>query len=267
MMNLYRIYIDEVGNDGMKRKNIQHPNDRYLSLTGVILKADYYKETFHPRLYKFKSTHIPGYPDNPRGTSYFLHRKDILHRQNGFEFLNNDKKREQFDSELLEIVQKTNFKVISVVIDKLAHLEAYGAFAFHPYYYCLQVIIERYVRFLEQENARGDVMIEARTKNKDRELKGNFEELYNAGTDNIPCARIQKVLTSKTIKIKPKEKNIYGLQLADIIAYPSYAGIKSQKMKQDAPTNFGGKIFQILSENKYRRMSSRIWGIGKKWLP
>ena len=57
-MTLFRIYIDEVGNDGMKREKFLHPNDRYLSLTGVILESHYYKNVFHPALYKFKSTFI-----------------------------------------------------------------------------------------------------------------------------------------------------------------------------------------------------------------
>lgn len=266
-MALYRIYIDEVGNEGMKRSNIQHPNDRYLSLTGIILEANYYTDVFYPKLFRFKSTHIPGYPDNPQGKSYCLHRKDILKRQNGFEFLNNNEKRKHFDTDLLKIVRDTDYTVISVVIDKLAHLDTYGSFSYHPYYYCLRVIIERYVIFLENNLSRGDVMIEARTKNKDRELKNSFEDLYSVGTSHIPSERIHNVLTSRTIKIKPKEKNIYGLQLADMIAYPSYAGIKSQKLKLALTANFSGKIFQMLSDSKYHRVGKRIWGIGKKWLP
>jgi len=266
-MPLYRIYIDEVGNDGMKRGKFTHPNDRYLSLTGVILEANYYKSTFHPALYKFKSTFIPGYPDEPREKSYCLHRKDILHRQKGFEFLNDDKVRSEFDSSLLTIVKQTDFLAITVVIDKLAHLVTYESFHRHPYYYCLSVIVERYVRFLEGHGATGDVVIEARDKNKDRELKNNFEDLYNNGTGYLSQDRMQRSLTSKAIKMKPKTKNVYGLQLADIVAYPSYAGIKYQKLKQEIPNNFSEKIFKILSEDKYYRIGSRIWGIGKKWLP
>ncbi|NMB65159.1 MAG: DUF3800 domain-containing protein, partial [Spirochaetes bacterium] len=252
-MALYRIYIDEVGNDGMKREKIIFPNDRYLSLTGVILENNYYKNIFYPRLFEFKSTYIPGYPDDPLGTSYCLHRKDILHRQNGFEFLNNDEARAKFDDDLLSIVMETDFTAISVVIDKLAHLDTYHSFQKHPYYYCLAIIVERYVRFLEKIEAKGDVMIEARNKNKDRELKNNFEEFFRNGTEFISSTRIQKIFTSKTIKIKPKTKNIYGLQLADVVAYPSYVGMKSQKLKTDAPANYGGKIFKILSDEKYYR--------------
>lgn len=266
-MTLYRIYIDEVGNEGMKKSRIQHSGNRYLSLTGVILEAAYYTEEFYPALFRFKAKYIPGYPDNPVGKSYCLHRKDILNKQKGFEFLHDDKKRVLFSNELLTLVREINYLVISVVLDKSAHLETYGSFHYHPYHCCLEIILERYVRFLENRSSRGDVMIEARDKNKDKELKSVYAKFYKSGTNQIQADRLQSVLTSNSIKIKPKEKNIYGLQLADVVAYPSFAGIKSQKLKQELSTNYGGKIFHILSEEKYHRIGSRIWGIGKTWLP
>lgn len=120
---------------------------------------------------------------------------------------------------------------------------------------------------LEGNHSRGDVMIEARDKDKDRALKGAFREIFIHGTSYIPSKRFQSVLTSKEIKIKPKEANIYGLQLADIVAYPSYAGIKNQHLKQEVPDNFGGLIFEIMNDEKYYRVSNRIWGLGKNWLP
>lgn len=266
-MPLYRIYIDEVGNDGMRRNSIQSPNDRYLSLTGVILEANYYRETFHHTLFDFKSKFIPDYPDNPPGTAYCLHRKDILKRQNGFEFPHNDLMRANFDTEILDIIKTTDFSVISVVIDKLAHLDMYGSFHKPPYFYCLEVILERYVMYLEDRGATGDVMIEARNKTKDKQLKQVYSEFFEYGTDQISLARVQAQLSSKEIKIKPKVKDIYGLQLADLVAYPSYAGIKNQQLKQEMPQNFGGRIFEILSNSKFHRAGTRVWGIGKKWLP
>lgn len=38
-MALYRIYIDEVGNHDLTHAD--DPNQRFLSLTGVILESDY----------------------------------------------------------------------------------------------------------------------------------------------------------------------------------------------------------------------------------
>ncbi len=266
-MPLYRIYIDEVGNDGMRRESLESPNDQYLSLTGIILEAESYKKTFHHALFDLKSTFIPDYPDDPPGTAFCLHRKDILNRRNGFEFLHDHDTRDRFDNAILDIIKSTDFTVISVVIDKLAHLDTYGSFHKPPYFYCLEVILERYIMFLENQIATGDVMVEARNKKKDKQLKQVYRDFFEHGTDQISHDRMQAQLSSKEIKIKPKVKDVYGLQLADLIAYPSYSGIKRQHLKQELPKNFGGLIFDILSESKYYRVGNRIWGIGKKWLP
>lgn len=266
-MPVYRLYIDEVGNEGMTSAALQDDNNRYLSLTGVIIESDYYKDTFHPSLYSFKSKFIPGYPDDPQGETHCLHRRDIMKKQNGFEFLNDDTIHIAFDQELMKIVRTTEYTVISVVIDKLAHLNAYGTFYNHPYYYCLNILLERYVRFLETIRGTGDVLIEARGKNKDKELKRIFESTYQHGTGYIHARRFQQALSSQTIKIKPKEKDIYGLQLADIVAYPCYAGIKSQKFRNEMPVCWNKVIFEIINMTKFYRTGNKLWGIGKKWLP
>lgn len=190
-----------------------------------------------------------------------------MHKQNGFEFLNDQAIHQGFGNDLLDIVINSKYIVISVVIDKLAHLNNYGSFHNHPYYYCLNILIERYVRFLEGNNGRGDVMIEARGKNKDRELKEIFEDTYQKGTNYIQGKRIQQVLTSKTIKMKPKEKNVYGLQIADIVAYPSFAGIKCDITGENMSGNWSPLIYKELNDSKYHRDKNTIWGVGKKWLP
>ena len=46
----YRIYVDEVGNHDLK--NAHDPNERFLSLTGVIIELDHVKKTVHPELEK-----------------------------------------------------------------------------------------------------------------------------------------------------------------------------------------------------------------------
>lgn len=266
-MSVYRLYIDEVGNDGMKYSILQNDFNRYLSLTGVIIESNYYKDIFHPMLYSFKAKFIPGYPDDPQGDALCLHRKDIIKKQNGFEFLNDETIHIAFDQELMGIVQNSEYRVVSVVIDKLAHLNTYGTFHNHPYYYCLNVLLERYLLFLETVRGKGDVLIEARDKKKDKELKRIFENTYLHGTSYIRSERFQQALSSQTIKIKPKEKDIYGLQLADIVAYPCFAGIKSQQLRYELPDCWNKEIYETMNNSKFHRTGNKLWGIGKKWLP
>jgi hypothetical protein len=75
-------------------------------------------------------------------------------------------------------------------------------------------------------------------------------------------------LTSGQLKVKHKESNIAGLQLADIIAHPSFRTALAHKDGQLLADNFGGKIGEILEASKYvRSPDGQIDGWGRKWLP
>ncbi|HEX3525560.1 MAG TPA: hypothetical protein VH988_00710 [Thermoanaerobaculia bacterium] len=82
--------------------------------------------------------------------------------------------------------------------------------------------------------------------------------------DNINAVH----LTSKELKLKKKIDNIAGLQLADLIAYPSFKATVARRNGRDLPGDFGGQIAKILEEGKYRcSPQGRIEGWGRKWLP
>ena len=65
-------------------------------------------------------------------------------------------------------------------------------------------------------------MTESRGRREDRELKENFHRFMTVGAD-IP-ASLQSVSSSQ-IKLSLKTDNITGLQLADLLAYPSKKGV------------------------------------------
>jgi hypothetical protein len=75
-------------------------------------------------------------------------------------------------------------------------------------------------------------------------------------------------LTSCQLKVKPKNNNISGLQIADLLAHPSYKALLNRHNNQPLPSNFGGKIASILEETKLlRNPLGTINGWGRKWLP
>jgi hypothetical protein len=49
----YRLYVDEVGNSGLSAK-LQHPNERYLSLTGIIVDLEHVDQVVAPELEALK---------------------------------------------------------------------------------------------------------------------------------------------------------------------------------------------------------------------
>ena len=210
---MFRLFIDECGHHNMK--SADNPNERYLGLTGVIMREAYASGQFTDALNQLKQEVF--------GRSNFpLHRTDILAATiSPFDVLKDAATRERFDAGLLQLIESGVYRVVTVVIDKKEHRTKYTVWLFQPYHYCLTVLIERYVMLLQANNSVGDVLAESRGKKDNKRLARAYRYIYKNGTDNIAANIIQQRLSSKEIKIKPKSENIAGLQLADSMANPA----------------------------------------------
>jgi len=235
---IYRLYIDESGDHrygkrttavsrvNLKEKKIEIPSDeyaelgdfrkRYLSLTGCIIESGYYDKIFCPEMEKLKRKHFAYHPDDP----VIFHREDMVNKRGSFWILTDQGRKAEFDASLLAFFGKMEYFVITVVLDKKAHIEKYGRAAYHPYHYCVMAMLERYCGLLNFLNARGDVLAESRGGSEDEELKGAYQGFYSRGTRYWKKTHFQNVLTSREIKLKKKGQNIPGLQLADLLAHP-----------------------------------------------
>jgi hypothetical protein len=261
-MPKYRMYVDKVGNPGMEAK--PSPSQRYLSLTGVIMDLDHVCDVAAPALEELKTNHFQAHPDEP----IVLHRKELVNKKPPFAALRDAAVEGAFNADLLQLVRDLNYTVVTVTIDKLEHKQRYAQWAQHPYHYCMEALLERFCHFLQDAPGVGDVMAESRGGGKDKVLKRIFGKLYECGTSFVPARVFQLYLTSRELKVKPKQANIAGLQLADIIAHPSFAATHARKNNQALPATFGGQIAEVLEDSKYRRRwDGRIWGWGCVWLP
>lgn len=258
----HRLYIDEVGNSDLGSS--QNPNQRYLSLTGVIVELGYVDDTMFPEMETIKRKYFGSHPDDP----IVFHRKELVNREPPFSALRNPKVEKAFNADILGCLQQWQFTVISAVVDKLQHTEQYQVWRYDPYHYCLKILVERYVRWLQRHSTEGDIMAESRGGREDVRLKKSFENVYSEGSDWVTPEVIHHHLTSSQLKVKPKANNIAGLQLADLIAHPSYKVALTRRNREALPDNFGGLIGQILLDSKYDRSpSGRVDGWGIKWLP
>ncbi len=248
------MYVDEVGNSDLDSSS--NPLHRFLSLTGVIIDLNYVSKTLYPEMEKLKAEFFNSHPDDP----IILHRKEILNGKHPFEVLRDEKIRKKFDKNILKYLSNWEYTVISVCLDKKSHKETYQIWRFDPYHYCLALLLERYMFFLDQHHAKGDVMAESRGGKEDMRLKKSFLNLWNEGTEYISPQRLHNVLTSKQLKVKPKANNISGLQLADLIAHPSRNEILDDEGLLDRPLPpFGTKVIDIL-QHKYYRHDGKIFG-------
>jgi len=260
-MKKFRIYIDEVGNSDLGSS--ENPNHRYLSLTGLIFDLNYVKEVVTPAVEQLKQKYFPFHPDEP----IILHRKELVNKKYPFNTLRDKKIEEAFNNEFLQLLSDLKFIVVSVLIDKSEHKIKYQTWKHDPYHYCLEILIERYFFFLESENAEGDVMIESRGGKEDIRLKRSYLRIFENGTQFIKAERLQKRLTSRELKVKPKMLNIACLQLADLVAHPSRRFMFRKYGIQEAKGfAFGDQITDII-EKKYYRGKQGIEGYGIKLLP
>ena len=250
----YRIYVDEVGNPDLASSD--NPNHRFLSLTGVILEVAYVQRTLHPQMEALKATYFNSHPDDP----VVFHRKELLNARPPFETLRDGSIRQRFDCDLLALLESWQYVVVSVCLDKKRHREQYTTWRYDPYHYCLAVLLERFVFFLEQRSATGDVMAESRGGKEDMRLKASFTKLWSEGTNYVEPQKFQEHLTSKQLKVKTKANNISGLQVADLIAHPSRNEILAENGSWDkAIAPFARRVCSIL-QRKYYQEAGRVYG-------
>jgi hypothetical protein len=287
MTRIFRLYIDESGDHSygkkelrklqieFKDRTIDYPMDhypelekedkRYLGLTGCIIETEKYRSIFHPKFEDLKQKHFPHNPDEP----LILHRKDIINKRGPFWRLRDLEKEKSFNEDLLSLFEEMDYTVITVVIDKKVHIERYEGSAYHPYHYCLSALLERYCGFLHFYNAKGDVLGESRGGTEDRQLKDAYNCIYDGGTQFRRPDFFHSGLTSKEIKLKSKQANIAGIQLADLLAYPLKQEILAENGRiPDIPDElFGKKVCEIVKK-KYNRhfYDGRIYGYGKVFL-
>jgi hypothetical protein len=243
-------------------RSCQKPTEQYLGVTGVIMRLDYEQDDLTTLLNQIKNSTFGT-------TDVVLHRRDIIDRKPPFHILNNAQTREQFDAALMQLLAHASYRVFTVVIDKKEHSSRYKVWRFHPYHYCLTVLLERYVQWLDRMNLVGDALAESRGKKENIQLENAYKYLYRNGTDHVPAAQFQKRLSSKEVKVQPKTANVTGLQMVDLIANPSCRDLICQKTGVAMTAPYGTRVIAILKKNKYLKSPAlgKIEGWGTKWLP
>ncbi len=259
---LYRLYIDESGDHTYGA--VDDPAKRYLGLTGCFIEADYYRHVLHPAFERLKQRHFPHSPDEP----IVLHRRDLLDKTGPYWRLRDSSVNAAFEDDLIDFLETHDYRLISIVIDKAAHGRRYGRVAYHPYHYCLALIMERYCGFLKRFNAVGDVMAESRGKAEDRQLAGAYSLLFNVGTRFHPAPFFASVLTTRELKLKPKRANVSGLQVADLLAHECKQSILIECAGVSVSQGLFGRRVSEAIKSKYNchYPDGRIEGYGRRFL-
>jgi hypothetical protein len=228
------------------------------------LNLDYCHSTFCPALENFKEVHFGRDLDDP----VVLHLEDINAKDRQFKVLAKKDKWNAFWSDFYVLTKACRFVCFGVLIDKITtQSKNYGPVSTHPYHIALLAILERYCGFLKFGQHQGDVMAESRGGKEDMLLKAAYESVYKGGTRFRSHDFFQSVLTSKELKIKKKEANVAGLQLADMFALPSRQRMLADVNRGRVPMYHFKELSDIV-ESKYnaRYLTGRKEGYGKIYI-
>lgn len=247
-MSDYIVYVDESGDHSLTSINPQYP---VFVLAFCIFHKRHYADTVIPALTKFKFKHF-GHD------MLVLHEHDIRKEANGFGFVNRAAKQ-SFMAELGEIIEESNFIIVSVAIDKEKLAKRYPS-PDNPYHIALKFCLERLYFFLREKKQHAfttHVVVENRGKKEDNELELEFRRICDG--QNGPG----KSLPFEVI-FADKKTNSLGLQLADLVARP--IGLHVIRRKQE------NKAFDILAKKLYSKhgradAGTGFEGYGLKYFP
>jgi hypothetical protein len=231
----------------------------------VAIDIDHSRDHLIPAVQRLKAELFDDDPDSP----IILHRKDILGGKGPFgKIRTRPAFQKEFNEQLLSIFRETNYRVITALIDKYWMVKQNHWERRHPYHYLLEILVEKFVQYLEHRgNDIGDIMPESRQE-ADRLLQSEYDRIRENGTDYVSAERISAALRGPNLKFRKKKENIAGLQLCDLIAHPSHMYVR-KKMGHDVNLGpFAQDVCNILDLRKYdRSRSGTIRGYGYKHLP
>lgn len=245
--------------------NLDEDNHRYLSLSGVAMEVSHARDHLSPACDWIKANVFDHDPDDP----VIFHRSDIVKRKKAFGVLNNPEKAKLFDRAIMRLFIGTQYAVITAMVDKKALAAKSEWRNRHPYHFLMEIMVEKYVQFLERKNSRGDIMPEGRKGKKDKALETAFLEVCEKGTYYIGRSRIEaRLTTTRTLKFRYKSDNVAGQQLCDLLAHPSHIYIRKCQQHQVVLGSFCSRVVETLVSSKYDRSATgQISGYGIKYFP
>lgn len=258
----FRMFIDDTGNVDQAASN--HPQRRFASITGVIFEWEYLNLVFNTGFSKLKHRHFGVMPN---GKPPILHLRKLKQAEGPFRVMTSLEKREAWQRDCYSMYRRAQYHVITVSVDKIAFYHAHPNWQGDVYALLVGNAIERYFYFLRNRGT-GDVMAEAVNGPLDEQLKDLYRRYYHEGTDHIGAALLQPVLSSNEIKIKPKNADIAGLQMADLLASTCFNHCRRIYANGPAYDGFAMRVADLIEQRKfYRDHNGNPHRYGRVWRP
>lgn len=246
-VNKYHFFLDESGDHGL---SFIDPNFPIFILAGCLFSDEEYKK-ITKEINGFKIEFF-------KTTKVILHSRDIRKCEGSYQILFDLEIKKKFYEKLNTIILNSQFKIISVAIDKKKHIEKYGKVAGNPYIICLSYILERLV-FCTDENKPStvEINIEKRGKKEDDQLLSYYNKVVDRGTFHVSPDRFKNRFSNFSMLLK--KDNCIGLQVADLCAYPLARHVLNSQ-EPYIP-------YQIIENKLYKSKSGKVEGFGLKVFP
>ncbi len=230
----YLLFLDESGDHGLGNIDSGFP---VFVLCGIIASENSYTQikkemnTLKQDLWKNKNV--------------IFHSRDIRKCNDEFKILFDLKIKEEFYNRINSIVQHSDYSILSSGIQKEKYIHRYGKLSSDVYEIALSFIVERAVFYLDdivEEDKSLEIIIEKRGLKEDAKLNEHFNRLLSWGTGYVSANRLKNYKMKITFEYK--DKNINGLQLSDLVAYPIARHIISPKRVNPAFDQFSDKFYK-----------------------
>lgn len=224
----YIVYVDESGDHGMQTID---PNYPLFVLALCVFHKRHYSEKVVSALEKFKFNHF-GHDQ------VVLHENEIRKEKGEFNIFRSKDEKFAFMDELTQIIERSNFILISCVIDK-RQLKGHADANANPYHIALGFCLETLFEFLQekgQEKMQTHVVVECRGRKEDNELELEFRRICDGAN------RLSRQLPLD-VRFSDKKAMSSGLQLADLVARP--IGLSVFKPEQE------NRAFDVLKRKFY----------------
>ncbi|MEW6663926.1 MAG: DUF3800 domain-containing protein [Thermodesulfobacteriota bacterium] len=238
----YIVYVDESGDHSLVSINPEYP---LFVLSFCVFRKDVYVDqvTTAVRRLKFQTF---GHD------MVILHEHDMRKRLGAFSKMGKAP-REAFMIALSDIIDRADFALFAVVIDK--RMVSRYVRPEHPYHLAMEFGLERIFRFLRAHREEGRLtylICESRGAKEDGELELEFRRICD-GNNYFHCPLPFDII------IADKKTNSEGLQLADLMARP----IGLSVLRPDQPN----RTRDILEKKYYRNGNGKKEGFGLKVFP
>lgn len=234
----YYLFLDESGDHGLARID---PGFPVFVLSGVLFARDAYMDT-GSRILMLKNQFWPE-------KKVILHSSDIRKCEKEFSIFFDLAKKAAFYTALNSILSEGRYTIISAGVQKENYHKKYGNLGEDVYQVSLSYIIERLVFFMNDIHGekRVAIYIEKRGKKEDALLATHLQKILARGTYYVSAERLQLLI--RLFKFYEKKQDIIGLQIADLIAYPTARYIIDPEQANPA--------FEIIEDKFYAKNGKR----------